>query len=59
MGVGSNETAAAGSHFRCGAEQLFCNDQREEGGKKYTIIGLRGLSCLSATIRLTHCVVQG
>ena len=47
--VGSNKAAAAG------AVRLLSNDQTDEGGNTYATAGLRGLSCLSSTIRHFLC----
>jgi hypothetical protein len=54
VGVGSNETAAAGFRLRCGAERLLTNDRTDEEQAS-----MRGLSCLPSTIRHTSCPVGG
>ena len=46
MGVGSNESAAAGFRLRCGAVHLLSNDRMDEGGNSYATTGLHGLSFL-------------
>lgn len=59
MGVGSNETAAAGFRLHCGAVWLLSNDRMDEEENTYAAAGMRGLACFSFTIRHTSSAVEG